>query len=209
MHSVISVIITIVSPPHGQGVSEIKKDFKQYFGTNPRQLIRIANENNQCLFYATELSRLFHDEKIINSLKKNRAQIPSHLLTKYSFTRLLKNPERQRQHINHFLNELNIDQQKESYGIDDLHIVQEYYDKYYPGLYRIVVIDDIAKVLWKGHMDRKFIVALLYTDNHFDVLKNIAAYFRHKKFCISVKIFIIKIHIIVLIAKHVAKIVAE
>ena len=62
MNSIISVIITVVSPQHGRGVSEMKKDFKQYFGINPRQLIRIANDNNQCLFYAIELSRLFHDE---------------------------------------------------------------------------------------------------------------------------------------------------
>ena len=189
MNSIISVIITVVSPQHGRGVSEMKKDFKQYFGINPRQLIRIANDNNQCLFYAIELSRLFHDEKIINGLKRARAQIPCHLLTKFSFYRLLKNAERQKQHINNFLKEIDVDRKKESYGIDDLHILQEYYDKIYPGMYRIVVIDDNAKVLWKGDMDRKFIVALLYTDSHFDVLKNIAAYFKHKKFCIECQKF--------------------
>ena len=54
-------------------------------------------------------------------------------------------------------------------------------------MYRIVVLDDISKVLWKGPMDRKYIVPLLYTGNHFEGLKNIAAYFKHKKFCIGLR----------------------
>lgn len=54
-------------------------------------------------------------------------------------------------------------------------------------MYRIVVLDDISKVLWKGPMDRKIVVALLYTNSHFEGLKNIAVYFKHKKYCIGLK----------------------
>ena len=53
------------------------------------------------------------------------------------------------------------------------------------GLYRIVVVDEFAKVLWKGPIDRKYIVSLLYHNEHFDGLKSIPLYFKHKKFCIG------------------------
>ena len=48
-----------------------------------------------------------------------------------------------------------------------------------------MVIDEFAKVIWKGPMDRKYIVPILYDNEHFDGLKSIAGYFKHKKFCIG------------------------
>lgn len=134
MHSIITIIITTVAPPHGKGVSEAKKDFKQYFGTNQRQIIPVENDNNLCLFYAVELSRLYHDNEIIYDLKKRKRQISNHLLTHKSFNRLLKNSERKRQMVYELLNKNHIDGKNESYGLDHLHIIQEYYDICYPGL---------------------------------------------------------------------------
>ena len=58
------------------------------------------------------------------------------------------------------------------------------------GLYRIAVVDDFAKVIWKGPMDRKYNVSLLYKDEHFDGLKSIALYFKHKKFCIGLEVYL-------------------
>lgn len=133
MHSIITIIVTIVTPPHGKGVSEKKKDFKQYFGKNQRQIIHVENDNNLCLFYAVELSRIFHDEKIINDLKKRKHQIPKDLVTRSSFARLLKNSERKEKVIQDFIKRIHIDGQKESYGIEQLFTIQEYYDKCYPG----------------------------------------------------------------------------
>lgn len=138
MHNIITIIVTIVKPPHGKGVTEAKKDFKRYFGINPRQIIRIENDNNLCLFYATEMSRLFHDEKIINDLKKKKKQIPNHLLTKFSFARLLKNSERKRKLIYDLINKIGIDGKDESYGLDNLQLIQDYYDTSYPGLNKYI-----------------------------------------------------------------------
>lgn len=136
MHSIITIIITTVTPPHGKGVSEAKKDFKQYFGTNQCQIISVENDNNLCLFYAAELSRLYHDNEIIHVLKKRKLQIPNQLLTRQSFTRLLKNSERKTQLVYEFLNKVHIDGKNDSYGLDHLHIIQEYYDLYYPGYFK-------------------------------------------------------------------------
>lgn len=53
------------------------------------------------------------------------------------------------------------------------------------GLYRIVVVDEFANVIWKGPMDRRYNVSLIYNNEHFDGLKSIAGYFKHKKYCIG------------------------
>lgn len=185
MNSLITVIVTIVSPPEGAGPSNKKLDFKQYFGRNKRQLIRITNNDTKCLFYALELARIFHDEKIINMLKKKGENIPKTFVTRWSFARILKNENRKRELVTKFMNCAKINPDKNGYGLEYLHKVQDFYDSFYPDMYRIVVIDGFAKVLWKGPMDRRYKISILFEDNHFHALKSIALYFKHKKFCIG------------------------
>ena len=72
MNNLITVIITVISPPHDRGVNAKKTDFKQYFGRNERQLIQTANSNMRCLFYALDIARIYHDKKpLIYSRRKD------------------------------------------------------------------------------------------------------------------------------------------
>ena len=134
MNNQITVIITIVSPPHGRGTNEKKRDFKLYFGRNERQLISSANDNKLCLFYALELARIYHDEKQINLLKKKGNPIPKFLITHWSFLRVLKDDLRKFKLATQLLNEIGVDHNRDSYGIEVLPLVQDFYDKEYPGI---------------------------------------------------------------------------
>lgn len=134
MNNPITAIITVVSPPHGRGPNEKKRDFKQYFGRNERQLIPSANDNKLCLFYALELSRIYHDEKIIKQMRKKGQPISTELITRHSFSRILKDDLRKYTFASQLLNEIGADPSLDSYGFDVLPLVQEFYDMQYPGL---------------------------------------------------------------------------
>ena len=135
MNNPITVIITVVSPPIGRGPSEKKKDFKQYFGRNEKHLIKTDNNNNICLFYALELSRIYHDYKIINQKKKIEEPIPKNLVTRWSFLRILEDEARKTDIASRLLNVNGIDPTLDSYGFGVLTLVQDFYDNEYPGLY--------------------------------------------------------------------------
>jgi hypothetical protein len=83
------------------------------------------------------------------------------------------------------LEEIGINKTLESYGIEHLPVVQDFYDEKYPGMYRIVLIDDgpDPTPLWVGPIGRKYTVALYLEDNHYDGLKSIAAFYGHNKYC--------------------------
>ena len=134
MNKPITAIITVVSPPHGMGPSEKKTDFKQYFGRNSNQLILSANDNKLCLFYALELARIYHDQNIINQTKKKGQPISKELVTRQSFVRILKDDLRKYTFATQLLNEIGADPSLDSYGFEVLPLVQEFYDKQYPGL---------------------------------------------------------------------------
>jgi hypothetical protein len=84
-----------------------------------------------------------------------------------------------------FLEEIDIDNSLENYSIEHLNTVQNFYDKIYPGLYRIVLIDDgpDPEPLWIGPLGRKYVVALYLENNHYDGLKSIASFYGHRKYC--------------------------
>ena len=137
MNNPITVIITVVSPPRGRGPSEQKKDFKQYFGRNGKQLLPSDNNNKLCLFYALELARIYHDSKMINQKKKKGEPIPKYLVTSWSFTRIMNEDMRKNKIAWRLLNEIGIDPKLDSYGLDVLPIVQDFYDREYPGFFNI------------------------------------------------------------------------
>ena len=133
MNNQITINLTVVSPPHGRGPSDQKK-FKIYFGRNDKQLIKSDNNNKLCLFYALELARVYHDKKILSTQKKRRMPVSKDLITKQSFSRILKNDLRKNDLAFKLLNEIGIESNMDSYGIDILPIIQDFYDKRYPGL---------------------------------------------------------------------------
>jgi hypothetical protein len=179
----IDIIVTTLSSPSGSGRCNF--DAKNYFGSNESQRIRVLNDDNLCIFYALELARIWHDKTIISELKKEGKDVPNNLTSQRAFSRLRYNKERQRQYALGLLEELDIQNNLEAYGITHLEVVQTYYDKKYPGLYRIILIDDTpeTKPLWVGPMGRKFDVSLYLENGHYDALKSISCFFGHRKYC--------------------------
>jgi hypothetical protein len=158
---------------------------KKYFGTNELQRIRVINNDKLCIFYALELARIWHDTNLISEHKKNGKPISKNLIPRRTFYNIRKNPAKQKQLALNLLKEVHIPNNLSEYGIDHLKIVQDHYDAKYPGLYRIVLLDDHpgTKPLWKGPMGRRFIIALYLENGHFDALKSISAYYGHRKYC--------------------------
>jgi hypothetical protein len=180
----IDIIVTTLSTPTGSGKLSTF-NAKKYFGTKESQRIRVINNNKLCLFYALELGRIWHDTIIISELKKKGKQIPNNLIKQRTFYNIRKNPAKQKQLALNLLKEVNIPSNLSEYGIDHIKIVQDHYDAKYPGLYRIVLLDDNpgTKPLWKGPIGRRFNVALYLENNHFDALKSISAYYGNRKYC--------------------------
>jgi hypothetical protein len=103
MNSIISIIITLVSPHRGNGPSEQKKNPCNYFRRKRNQVLRVENEDKFCLFYALELGRLYHDGNIIHRIKQKNKPIPPGLLTYQSFGRLQRDRERLQKHVLEFI----------------------------------------------------------------------------------------------------------
>lgn len=162
---------------------------------NKKARIIIENENNNlCLFYALELSRLYHDRDQIRQIKKNKKSIPQQLVTQQSFDRIKKNKTRQYEIALKLANELGIDpeQTEKAFGLEEIKQVQEFYDRQYPGMYRIVVMDENPEVkpLWKAPLNNaKYEVAIYYENNHYDGLISIAKYYGAKNYCIGINMF--------------------
>jgi len=192
----VNITITTIAPPKGSGRNRAIEDFdfKSHFGTNKAAVIPVENSaDNYCLFYALEMSRIYHDQTEISQFnkeqkkQKTKAKPPQHLTTHYKFTKILKNSDLQRDLAIRLMRNAEIPLNRSSYGIGDLQNVQDFYDREYGSMYRIVVMDDSpsCKPLWKGPYGRKYVVAVsmeLQTE-HFFGLKSISQYFFAKKYC--------------------------
>jgi hypothetical protein len=187
----INIIITILSKPYGSGKVQ-NFNAKSYFGTKEKQRLHVQNNDNHCLFYALELSRLFHDQQQIKDLKKAGKEYPKSLMPQQTFYRLQKNQKKLHQYALSLVDKVKIDPDLEEYGIEHIEIVQNFYDRAYPGLYRIIAIDDgtDCSPLYAGPIGRRFDVALLLENGHYDGLKSIAAYYGHRKYCPGFKPFV-------------------
>ena len=158
---------------------------------NEKALILVENENNNlCLFYALELSRLYHDREEICRLKKNNKPIPSHLVTQQSFDRIKKNKTKQYEIALKLANEIGIDPEctEKAFGLEEIKQVQKFYNRQYPNMYRIVVMDQnpSVKPLWKAPLNNaKYEVAIYYENNHYDGLISIAKYYGARNYCIG------------------------
>jgi hypothetical protein len=195
----ISIIITTLSTPSGSGKLS-NFDAKNYFDKHPKQRIKIDNQDRYCLFYALgyktnnmikfdlfnlEISRLFHDQAEYKSHIKGGKEPPDHLLSPKQYQRLRKSKPKQRHLANLLIDHIGIDPCLHEYSLEHIKLVQKFYDEQYPGMYRIVVMDDTPTTnpLWCGPLGRKYMVGLYLEANHFDGLKSIAAFYGHEKYC--------------------------
>lgn len=192
----IKIVITCVNPPSGSGyVSRLQK-FKaiRTFGVDDRHRIQTPSVNNPfCMFYALLLSLRFLDQKILTKFKDKKEELPipeNELMSKYSFRRFRKNERRMLQEVKHLMNEAKVPPNERKYGISQLEAVQEYFDRRWPDLYRIVAFEDAPEIqlrpIWKGKETRHFLVPIFLQNDHWDGIKKIHKFFQlSRKYCID------------------------
>lgn len=64
---------------------------------------------------------------------------------------------------------------KESYGLVDLEAIQLYLNRVYPQKFRLILVN-LNTILWKGPQAEQ-LICIQHQDNHFTLIKNLAAYF--------------------------------
>ena len=136
---------------------------------NEKWLIKIKNEDEDCMFFATEVARIYA-ESIENK--------------KFAFYRLLKNEKRQKELVDTLKSEVKLEPKKDGYGLNDLIKVQEFYDEKYPKRYRIILFDSNSiylRPIYKGPRPRKYDLNLYLNNNHYDVIRKVSSFFKIKK----------------------------
>ena len=185
LNNQLTLTITTLSLPKGSGNAI---DYRKLFGVNEKARLRAYNlTNNYCLFYSLELARLYHDQTEIYQRKKS-GQSFANLITAGTFARICASSSRQYQFAIELMENTNIPKYLDSYGIEWLPQVQHYYNQRFPGMYRIVAIDDSidVKPLWRGPLGQKYEVVIYLEAGHWDGLKSIASYFKMRKYCVGV-----------------------
>lgn len=149
---------------------------------NHRGRIEIKNRDEKCLLYALEIARLYINASL-NSETKNRYN---------NFYRILKNEKRQEELVTKLQNESSIQIKSSGCGLDEIIQFQNFYDKKYPGMYRIIVFqkgDVFLKPIWKGPRPRQHNLILYLENNHFHVIKNVPVFFKmSRKYCFDCEI---------------------
>lgn len=174
----IRIIITAISPPKGKGFKKIPK----YIDCNNKGRIEIKNKDEKCLLYALEIARLYANASE-NYQARNRFN---------NFYRILKNEKRQEELVIQLLAESNIQINSSGCGISELIQFQNFYDKKYPGMYRIILFnkeDVFLKPIWKGPRPRQHNLVLYLEEKHFGVIKNVPVFFKmSRKYCFDCEI---------------------
>jgi hypothetical protein len=170
------IIITTVTPPKGKGKLQPK-----FIDNNEKGRIKITNSDNKCLFYAAEMARAFADA----SEKKVKRKFES-------FYRLNKNKHRQKEMVDELLSESKIQYNMKGNGMEELSLLQNFYDKKYPGRYRLILFNAESvylKPIWKGPRIRTHNLILYLEKGHFDVIKKVSLFFKlRKKYCIECEV---------------------
>jgi hypothetical protein len=170
------IIITTVTPPKGKG-----KNTTKFIDNNEKGKIKITNNDDKCLFYAAEMARIFADASEKDVKRKFDA-----------FHRLMKNNIRQQEIVEELLTESNINHNKKGNGIHELSLLQNFYDKKYPGRYRLILFQAESiylKPIWKGPRIRTHNLLLYLEKGHYDIIKKIRQFFKlRNKYCLECEI---------------------
>uniref|UniRef100_A0A183BUW9 DNA-directed DNA polymerase n=1 Tax=Globodera pallida TaxID=36090 RepID=A0A183BUW9_GLOPA len=128
------------------------------------------------LFYALELARNY--------------QLINKGITEMKFRYLEKTDKKQREMVSDLMGNLGIDGNAKSYGVGHLGVVQEFWDKEFPSMYRIVAFDMVAglKPVFKGKDVRKYEVCVISDNGHWDGMKSVTQFFKVKYFCVSCEV---------------------
>jgi hypothetical protein len=171
------IIITTINPPKGKGKNTAVK-FMEY---NEKGRIKINNNDEKCLFYAAEIARIYADATENKQIKKYRP-----------FYRLLKDEGLKKAKVEQLLKESNICCERKGAGIKELSLLQDFYDKKYPGKYRLILFSAeniYLKPVWKGPRMRSHNLILHLENGHYDIIKKVPLFFKLKrKYCIECEI---------------------
>uniref|UniRef100_A0A183CJ26 DNA-directed DNA polymerase n=1 Tax=Globodera pallida TaxID=36090 RepID=A0A183CJ26_GLOPA len=77
-----------------------------------------------------------------------------------------------------------------SYGLGHLGVVQAFWDKEFPDIFRIVAFDMVAglKPVFKGEGVRKYEVCVILNNGHWDGMKSVTQFFKVKYYCVSCEV---------------------
>jgi hypothetical protein len=171
------ITITTINPPKGKGKNKPVK-FLDY---NEKGRIYIENRDEKCLFYAAEIAREYADASINSTNKKYRP-----------FYRILKNEGLKKAMVEQLLSESNIKYDMKGAGLKQLSLLQDFYDKKYPGKYRLILFcaeNIYLKPIWKGPRMRTHNLILHLENSHYDVIKKVSLFFKlRRKYCLECEI---------------------
>uniref|UniRef100_A0A914IBH3 DNA-directed DNA polymerase n=1 Tax=Globodera rostochiensis TaxID=31243 RepID=A0A914IBH3_GLORO len=125
------------------------------------------------LFYALELARNY--------------QLVDTEITRKKYRYLMQSDKKQREMIMDLIGNLGIDGNAKSYGLGHLGVVQAFWDKEFPDMYRIVAFDLVVglKLIFKGEAVKKYEVCVVLDKGHWDGMKSVTQFFKVRNFCVS------------------------
>uniref|UniRef100_A0A914HHD2 DNA-directed DNA polymerase n=1 Tax=Globodera rostochiensis TaxID=31243 RepID=A0A914HHD2_GLORO len=128
------------------------------------------------LFYALELARTY--------------QMINKGITEDKFRYLIKTDKKQREMVLDLMGNVGMVGNAKSYGLGHLGVVQAFWDKEFPDMYRIVAFDLVAglKPTFKGQGMRKYEVCVISNNGHWDGMKSVTQFFKVRNFCVSCEV---------------------
>uniref|UniRef100_A0A914I3D3 DNA-directed DNA polymerase n=1 Tax=Globodera rostochiensis TaxID=31243 RepID=A0A914I3D3_GLORO len=128
------------------------------------------------LFYALELARNY--------------QLINKGITEMKFRYLEKTDKKQRELVLELMGNLGIGGNAKTYGVGHLGVVQAFWDKEFPDMFRIVAFDLATglKPLFKGEGVRKYEVCVISNNGHWDGMKSVTKFFKVKYYCVSCEV---------------------
>ncbi|KAL3099254.1 hypothetical protein niasHT_028201 [Heterodera trifolii] len=190
----VEIIVTCLTPPVG---SAPRLHPYQNWGYDEAQRIRIRNNDSYCLFHALVAGRAYHDRDIFcltrNPMDEQQPQFMANIMNRQdfckdyeAFNRLVSNIGRMQTAVEELMNSSGIQNDKTSYGIEHIQHVQQYWNRVFPGTYRLVLFEDrpeeLPRPIWKGPGGHRFNVTLFLSSNHYDV------YHAEKRSCFIKKV---------------------
>ena len=180
MQAVLNLTVMTMDRPENYNVEDDDQNgagfvsSKHYLGVNEQGLIKIENENSLCLFYALELTRLFQ-------IRDREGEI-----SRQSYDRILKNKKRQETYATNLIQSCKISPIRKTFGLKDVRIVQQFYDRQYPGMYRIVVIKEgTLEPIFRGSRKRKYTIPIYFHQKHYDGIKKLHIFFNSQHYCVD------------------------
>ncbi|KAH7684702.1 hypothetical protein AAVH_40790, partial [Aphelenchoides avenae] len=143
-------------------------------------LIRMPKYDTYCLFYAIVVAQRY--SVLMKRDVPNRTQIAYH-----QTQRLSKNHQRLKDEAADLMWAAGIQPGQRAYGLDDARKVQEYFNRSWQGLFRLVIFGERSghKTLFNGGVNAKNNIFLYHSNGHYDVMKSPAQFFDRVYYCVD------------------------